>query len=78
MRLRPVNEPLESEPWTRLRGETNPRRQRAEKTVEGGRNAEDGTKRGLEIPRVWTLEADAAMREENPMEGALVARRARM
>jgi hypothetical protein len=41
----------------------------AEQTVEGVRNAEDGTKSGLGFPgRVWTLPADAAMREETPRE----------
>jgi hypothetical protein len=34
---------LRSEPWTWLRGETNPRRQAEEETVEDVRNVEDGT-----------------------------------
>jgi hypothetical protein len=36
---------LKREPWTWLRGETNPRRLAEEKTVEDVRNVEDGTKR---------------------------------
>jgi hypothetical protein len=35
--------PLESEPWTWLWGETNPRRTLEEEAVEDVRNVEDGT-----------------------------------
>jgi hypothetical protein len=39
VRLLARNEPLKSEPWTWLRGETNPQRWVEEETVEGVRNA---------------------------------------
>jgi len=44
----------------------------AEQTVEGVRNAEDGTKQGLGTLRVWTPLVDAAKRDQNPKEGAFV------
>jgi len=37
------DKPLEGKPWTWLRDETSPQRLVAEETVEGVRNAEDGT-----------------------------------
>jgi hypothetical protein len=37
--------PLKSEPWTWLRGETNPQSQVGEEAVEDVRNVEDGTVR---------------------------------
>lgn len=45
--LRSRDEPLKSEPWTWLWGETNPRSQLADKAVEGVRNAEDGKAVGV-------------------------------
>jgi hypothetical protein len=42
----------------------------ADETVEGVRNAENGRRRVWK-PVVTTLLVDAAMREGNPMEGAL-------
>jgi hypothetical protein len=48
-------------------GRNKPAKPVAEQAVEGVRNAEDGTKRGLETPRTWTP-LDAAMREETPWE----------
>jgi len=42
----------------------------AEQTVEGVRNAVDGTERELGGPRVWTPPVDVAKREANPKEGA--------
>jgi hypothetical protein len=41
----------------------------AEQAVEDVRNVEDGTKRELGGPRVWTPPVDVAKREGNPMEG---------
>ena len=45
--LRTRDEPLKSEPWTWLRGETNLQSQPADKAVEGVRNAEDGQAVGV-------------------------------
>jgi hypothetical protein len=59
---------LKSEPWTWLRGETNPQRLAEEEAVEDVRNVEDGTKRAVGRPRMWTPPSDAAMRDGSPWE----------
>jgi len=65
--------PLKGKPWTWQRDETSPRRQVAEETVEDVRNVEDGTlTAGSGFPAEWwTPPADVAMRDEDPMGGAL-------
>jgi hypothetical protein len=56
------------EPWTWLRGETNPSSPSAEQTVEGLGKLEDGTKREAGISRaMWTRLGDAAKRAETPV-----------
>ena len=55
--------PLKGEPCTWLWGETNPQGRWWEKTVEGVRNTEDGTKFGSGTPgTVWTTTVDVAKR----------------
>jgi hypothetical protein len=57
------DKPLEGKPWTWLRDETSPRRWLAEQTVEGVRNAADGT-RGREWDPGPSVDAGFRCRDE--------------
>jgi len=66
--------PLKGEPWTWQQGEINLQRSTRVEDVEGVRNAEDGWQRAMGA-RCKPGGTEAAKREGNPKEGALVWRR---